>query len=118
MVVVLYTMAFVLGPALFLLLARRGGRRWPLALIASLLVVLSLTFRSEARLTPTLDPVPLFLSVVLIWLAWIVVLAVVMRAVQAASPSRAVHRASRAILAMGTTVPWFGFATARMMATP
>ena len=57
-----------------------------------------------------------FLSVLLIWLAWVLVMVVVARALQAASPTLTMRRWSRAICAMGTTVPWFGFATAQMMA--
>ena len=116
MVVILFTMAFVLGPALFLALERSEGRRWPLALIASIMVLLSFIFRSEASLTLSVDPTPVFLSVLLIWLAWVLVLVIVARAMYAAQPTPTMRRWSRAICAMGTTVPWFGFAAAQMMA--
>ncbi|WP_299294725.1 hypothetical protein [uncultured Tateyamaria sp.] len=116
MLLILFTMAFVIGPALFLALVRTDGRRWPLALIASVLVVLSFVFRSEASLTLGVDPTPVFLSVLLIWLAWVLVMVIVARAMYAAQPTPTMRRWSRAICAMGTTVPWFGFATAQMMA--
>lgn len=116
MVLILYTMAFVLGPALFLLLVRYDGRLWPPALIASMMVVLSFALRKEANLTIMVDTGPLFLSVVLIWLAWIMVLVLVVRAVRRAYPRPVVRRLAQAFGAMGTTVPWFGFATANMMA--
>ena len=116
MVLILFTMAFVLGPALFLVLLQYDGRRWPLALLASVLVVMSFIFRSEASLTLGADRAPVFLSVLLLWLAWVLVMVVVARALQAANPTLTKRRWSRAICAMGTTVPWFGFATAQMMA--
>lgn len=115
MLLILFTMAFVLGPALFLLLAQFDGRLWPLALISSVLVVLSLALRNEAALTLGLDRWAVFFSVFLIWLSWIMVLVLVMRALRRTYPSRNMHRWSRAIGAMGTTVPWFGFAAAQMM---
>ena len=71
MLLILFTMAFVLGPALFLALVRLDPGRGPLALVA--------------------------------------------HAVRAAYPTPGVRRWSRAVGAMGTTVPWFGFAAAQMM---
>lgn len=115
MVLILFTMAFVLGPTLFLVLVNFDGRRWPLALIASVMVLLSFLLRSEAGLTLGVNPLPVFLSILFIWLAWIVVLVMVVHAVHATYPTRKAHRWSRAIGAMGTTVPWFGFAAAQMM---
>ena len=78
------------------------------------LVVAIMTFL--ASLTLGADRAPVFLSVLLIWLAWVLVMVVVARALPAASPTLTMRRWSRAICAMGTTVPWFGFATAQMMA--
>jgi len=116
MLLVLFTMAFVLGPAIFLVLVRYDTRRWPLALAASVLVVLGFLMRSLARLAPTVDLMQVFLSISAIWLAWILVLVLVARAIRQALPTPAASRWSRAICAMGTTIPWFGFATAQLMA--
>ncbi len=115
MVLILFTMAFVLGPAVFLALARYDRPNWPLALIASACVVASFALRSEAGLSLTLQPVPVFLSLMLVWLAWILVMVLVVRALRATYSSPKAQRIARALCAMGTTVPWFGFATARMM---
>ncbi|MEO9682398.1 MAG: hypothetical protein ABJF86_06745 [Tateyamaria sp.] len=115
MILLLFTMAFVIGPLLFLVLVQFDGRRWPLALAASIMVLLSFMFRTEASPSFGVDRAPAFLSVVLIWLAWIVVLVMVARAVRLAYPSAKARKWSRAIGAMGTTVPWFGFAAAQMM---
>lgn len=116
MLLILYTMAFVVGPALFLALARYDGRLWPPALIASVMVVLSLALRNEASMSVAVDPGPLFFSILLIWLAWILVLVLVVRAVRRTYPGPTAQRWARGLGAMGTTVPWFGFATAQMMA--
>ncbi|MEL6450234.1 MAG: hypothetical protein AAFQ19_03165 [Pseudomonadota bacterium] len=116
MLLVLFTMAFVLGPALFLVMAQFDGRLWPLALLSSVFVVLSLSLRHEASLRLAVDPGPLFVSLFLIWIAWILVLVLVFRAVRQSVRSRTGRRWARAFCAMGTTVPWFGFATAQMMA--
>ena len=115
MVVILFAMAFVLGPALFLALLRLEVPPGALMVVASFLVVLSFVLRSEARLTLEFDPVVVLSSVVLIWLAWVSLMVLVAQALFAAVASRPARRAVRAICAMGTTVPWFGFATARMM---
>lgn len=116
MILALFTMAFVIGPALFLVLVHFDRQRWPLALVASVLVVASFLARHEAGLTPA--PLPVFLSVLFIWLAWIVLLVLVTHAIRTACPTRNAQRWTRAIGAMGTTIPWFGFTAARMMATP
>lgn len=115
MVVVLFTMAFVLGPALFLALLHFDVSPGALMVMASFLTVLSFVLRSEARLTLDFDPALVLSSVVLIWLAWVSLMVFVAQALFAALASKPARRAARAVCAMGTTVPWFGFATARMM---
>ena len=60
-------------------------------------------------------PVPILASLVMMWIAWILVLVLVIRAVRQSFPSRRARRWSRALGAMPTTIPWFGFATAQMM---
>lgn len=116
MLVLLYTMAFVAGPALFLVLAQFDGRLWPLALISSVLAVLSLALRNEATVAAGTDPGPLFFSVFMIWIAWILVLVLVVRAARHSLPTRRARRIAQGLGAMGTTLPWFGFTTAQMLA--
>lgn len=115
MVIFLFTMAFVIGPALFFALDRVSGRHWPLALVASVLVMGSFILRSEANLTFDFDATRTFLSVTFIWLAWVLVMVLTARALKLAFPSVRARRWIRALGAMGTTVPWFGFAAAQMM---
>ena len=117
MVHILYALAFVVGPALFLLLLLRfDGRSWPLAMIASALVALSFALRKFASPALTVDAGPLLVSVFSIWVAWILVLVLVVRRVRQTYPGPSAHRWAQALGAMGTTVPWFGFAAAAMMA--
>ena len=87
MVHILYALAFVVGPALFLLLLLRfDGRSWPLAMIASALVALSFALRKFASPALTVDAGPLLVSVFSIWVAWILVLVLVVRRVRQTYP--------------------------------
>ena len=114
-VILLFVMAFILGPALFLVLAQFDGRAWPLALIASSMAAVSLALRNEVGVILGTAPRTLFASLMLIWLAWVLVLVLVVRAARRTWPGRGPRRIARAFGAMGTTLPWFGFATAQMM---
>lgn len=116
MVLILFTMAFVIGPALFFVLDRFTRKHWPLAFAASVFVMLSFLLRSEANLTLQFDVTRTFLSVASIWIAWILIVTLVAGALRDTFPSAQARRLIRAGGAMGTTVPWFGFAAAQMMA--
>lgn len=116
MVILLFIMAFVIGPALFFVLDRVAGKHWPLALVAAVLVLASFVLRSEADLTFPTDTTRTFLSVMFIWLAWVLVIVLAARALRHALPSLRARRIVRMAGAMGTTVPWFGFAAAQMIA--
>ena len=116
MVFVLFTMAFVIGPALFFVLERVAGRHWPLAFAASVLVMISFLMRSEANLALEFDATRTFVSVLSIWIAWVLVMVLVAGALRRAFPSHRARRMIRIAGALGTTVPWFGFAAAQMMA--
>lgn len=116
MVLVLFIMAFVIGPALFFALDRVAGRHWPLALVAAVLILASFVLRSAAKLTFEFDVVRTFLSVMFIWLAWVLVMVLAARALRHVASSPRAKRLVRVAGAMATTVPWFGFAAAQMMA--
>lgn len=116
MVPLLFTMAFVLGPALFLGLVYFDGRGWPLALLASVLAVVSFALRNEAMVVLGVDRSSLFASILLIWLSWVLVLVLVVRAAHRTWRSRLARRVARVLGAIGTTLPWFGFTTAQLMA--
>ena len=116
MVLALFTLAFVIGPALFLALDRRPARHGLVALAASVLVVVSFALRTDAGVRLTSDPLATLLSVLFIWIAWVLLMVLVAQALRTRFPSRRAGRVVRAVGAMGTTVPWFGFAAAQMMA--
>lgn len=112
---VLFILAFGVGPALFMGLARYDRPNWPVFVLACGLVLAGFFLRSSfgAMLAP--PPVPILLSVAVVWLAWVLVLVLLARALRTAYRTPRAHRIIRGLCAMGTTVPWFGFATARMM---
>ncbi|WP_299607601.1 hypothetical protein [uncultured Tateyamaria sp.] len=116
MILTLFLMAFIAGPALFFALDRMVSRHWPLALSAFILVLASFVLRSDARLVLSFEETGAVLSVIFIWLAWVLVMALVSRALKQGFPSVRAGRLIRIACAMGTTVPWFGFAAAQMMA--
>lgn len=55
-------------------------------------------------------------GITLVWLGWIGLLIYGAARVQAMMPTPTGRRWTRALGAMGTTVPWFGFASAQMIA--
>ena len=59
------------------------------------------------------DMVATLLGVVMIWFAWIGVLAYGAQALRVADPSRRMRRWTGVLGAVGTTIPWFGLASAR-----
>lgn len=116
MVWLFFAMAFVLGPAVFFLLAQFDGRGWPLALAASLLAIGSFVLQQEAALSVTADHAVLLGSVAFIWLAWVLMVVLTVRAMRLHLPGDIARRWSRSLGAVATTIPWFGFATAQLMA--
>jgi hypothetical protein len=54
-------------------------------------------------------------SVLLIWFAWIGVLAFVAMVLRDKDPSARMHRWTAIVGAVGTTVPWFGLASASLI---
>lgn len=55
------------------------------------------------------------LSVLLIWLAWICVLAFVALALRGTDPRTPMHRWTAIVGSIGTTLPWFGLASASLI---
>ncbi|NNE50878.1 MAG: hypothetical protein HKN30_00570 [Sulfitobacter sp.] len=104
-----FGLIFLAGPLLFLLLSR--ARVAPPVLICGalgfFLLGLGLQHWGKAEIWP-LTVLGLF------WLAWIGTLAFAAVRLQAAQP--AARRWTRVVGAVGTTVPWFGLATAAWMA--
>lgn len=116
MLLALFFLAFVVGPALFFKLLRHNGQMWPLALAAVLLAGLGFLLRKGSALPLGSDMARAGESILLLWLAWVLLMVLVVRAVRRIYTTPAARRWSRALGAMGTTLPWFGLAAAKMMA--
>ncbi|MEC3861382.1 hypothetical protein VK792_08800 [Mesobacterium sp. TK19101] len=113
-----YASTFVGGPALYSVLMRLKGGLWAVLILAGLVIATAGIALSQMRhsLTGSATPGPL-VALFFIWLSW--VLAVSMVALSFRSRFTT-HRGKRRLFLAGllaTTLPWFGLATARMMAT-
>lgn len=116
MLYVLFLLAFVAGPALYFWLLRHNRQVWPLALVAVLLAVMSFGVRHGTALPFGSDAARSGESVLLLWLAWVLVVVLVVQVLGRAFASPVARNRSRTLGAVGTTLPWFGFAAAQMMA--
>ncbi|MEM8653527.1 MAG: hypothetical protein AAGF36_02185 [Pseudomonadota bacterium] len=114
MIVILFILAFVVGPALFFALDRAAGRPWPLALGVTVLVLASFVVRDAGAVEVT--PARGLASIALIWLAWVLVMVLGARAAGRFLDTPRDRRLARVIGAVGTTLPWFGFAASQWMA--
>lgn len=114
---IIFGIVFVLGPALFHGLIRpRPSVRQFRALIAIMLGCVALSF--VLRFVPApwgASAAQIALSMVLIWVAWIAILALLVQRLRGLDPRPPMHRWSAIFGAIGTTIPWFGLASARMM---
>ena len=117
--VLLYSVIFVGGPALFWLMTRAAPdprNLFRITVFSALSAAAGLVAWFAAGAS---DPPHIWLIVAaaaLMWLAWIGLLALGTQTVRQTNPSQTLRRVSGVIGALGTTVPWFGFAAARMMA--
>ncbi|QGX99919.1 hypothetical protein EI983_17250 [Roseovarius faecimaris] len=118
MLVLAYLASFAAGPATFWLLARRRTDRAGFARLAALalvLVVLALLLPHLAGTTLLAWSYFDLLLLVLLWLAWIVVLALCVQAVRPRLPNGSAHRWAFATGTAATTLPWFGLMIAQGM---
>ena len=113
--VLTFLAVFVIGPVAFFRLTRRAASQakfWALAVAISLCVLVSLGLRFAL---PQTDDTVLWVSIILMWAAWVLVLAFAVLRLRMAHPGPTVHRLSGLLGAFGTTVPWFGLVTARLL---
>lgn len=107
-----FLIAFVAGPAVFFVLARRSRGRvalWSLGgMAAGLTLAASILMGRAAGQTAQIA------TLVMLWLAWIAAVTLLVQALRTRLPSLA--RVIYALGAMATTLPWFGFYLARMVA--
>ncbi|MEL7131679.1 MAG: hypothetical protein AAGK77_04630 [Pseudomonadota bacterium] len=114
MTLILFLLAFVIGPAAFFVLDRRGGRHWPLALLAAVLVAAAVILSNVDAVGS--EVAQELLSVLLIWVAWVLVMVLAARALRRILARTQGERWVRVLGALGTTLPWFGFAVSQWMA--
>lgn len=115
--VLIFALVFVVGPLMFFALIQPVPTwrqfRALLAITAGCLCLsLALRFGSGAW---GRDPVSTFASMTLMWAAWIGILALLVQRFRDYDPSATTRRWSAILGAIGTTIPWFGLASARMM---
>lgn len=106
---ILFILCFVAGPLLFALLMR-FGRSMTLLLTLALSVVIAVL---AALLLQAQDL--LLLSLALMWLAWVLAMAMTAVALQRRIEAPAVQRWIMIAGMLATTLPWFGLAAARTM---
>ena len=114
----IFVVCFIAGPLIFRTLVHRDANLQSMKMLG----VLTAVFASAGLLVRFLLPDDwgqnLWVTVagiVLIWLAWIGVLAFAAMALRRKIPSARMRRWTTIFGALGTTVPWFGLASAMMM---
>lgn len=111
---VTFALLFVVGPLVFRQMLRMGLERKTLGLIAVVLMVAAIFTRP--MIGESDEGLLQFAPLMLIWGAWIVVLVMGVMALRRAIPGRQAMRWTAVAGAAGTTVPWFGLASARWLA--
>ncbi|RFP86977.1 hypothetical protein DZK27_12905 [Rhodobacteraceae bacterium 63075] len=104
-----FVIVFVAGPLLMLALTRKAGSKNGFALVAALALALMAT----ALLW---QEVPGFLALGMIWLAWVVTVALCVRAAMRWAQTRKQLALTKSVGAMATALPWMGLAVADWMA--
>ena len=115
----IFLTVFITGPLIFRWLTRaapsRAGQRRLLAFTA-LMAAGGLLLRYAPNGGWGRDLAQTIPGILMIWCAWIGVLAYGAQALRRADPGPAMRRWTGVIGAVGTTVPWFGLASASWVA--
>ncbi len=106
-----FVATFVVGPLLCAAAMALPGRLAPLIGLA-IGVVAAVTLALRWQLQG--GPAQLW-SLVALWLAWVLAVAMVARALQSRLDTPRARRILTILALLATTLPWFGLATARMM---
>jgi len=115
----LFVVVFVGGPLLFhlsLRLSRRFGGSLLLAVLVAICVMLAISLRAWAGPDWGVAQPLTLAGLAAIWGGWIALLAFCVFKLRAADPSPMMRRVTAFAGPLLTTVPWFGFALAEMMA--
>ncbi|KIN62550.1 hypothetical protein Z946_1410 [Sulfitobacter noctilucicola] len=116
--VLLFVVFFVGGPLIFRTLTRSRPavlQQRKLAIITAVLAVSGLALRYGFAEYWGRSVLLTVLSIALIWFAWIGVLAYGAQALRLADSRHQMRRWTGVIGAAGTTMPWFGLASANMV---
>ncbi|MEP5728821.1 MAG: hypothetical protein ABJL67_05560 [Sulfitobacter sp.] len=114
----LFVVFFVGGPLGFRMLTRAeptAYRQWVLGMVTAILAGIGLAMRYGFPELWGRDVAVTVLSIGLIWFAWIGVLAYAAQALRRMDDGPGMRRATGVIGAAGTTMPWFGLASANLV---
>lgn len=111
MLVLIYILVFLVGPALAVWLLKRDAdisavRSLGLAVVGLVVLALGSQFLGLPALVTTAG----------FWLAWVVSMALMAQVLRLMLDDPGAKRWTAAMAAVGTTVPWFGILIARSMA--
>ena len=109
-VIIAFLVTFVAGPSLCALLLRLPSRFWSLGMLAIGVAASSL---AALRLQATGGAASL--SLLLLWLAWVLGVTMTALALRARVLNYRARRWLTVLALLATTLPWFGLATARLM---
>ena len=118
-IVATYLLTFAAGPAAFWVLARQkpdGTYFAQLTILAITLLIFAFIVPREAGEEWVTWAYFGVIIITVLWLAWILVLALLVLAVRQRMGEGQVARGAFVIGAMATTLPWFGLHIANMMA--
>ncbi|WP_425101579.1 hypothetical protein [Tropicibacter sp. S64] len=106
-----FVIIFVAGPLLCALLLRLPTR---LSLLIGLGLA-SIVCVMLALMLQSLGPMRMLSSLILLWLAWVLAVAMTGHAVLRRLTAPRARRLVTIVALLSTTLPWFGLATARLM---
>ena len=112
----LFTLIFVGGPVMFHIGLWYGRTRRGEALILAITLALVLAGLLLQQARGQASPTFLAGGAVAFWLAWVGILVFCVLRIRRVLPGLKIQRWSRVLGAIGTTIPWFGFVSATMLA--
>ncbi len=107
-VLIAFALSFIGGPLLCALVLRLPHKLWALVILgAGVVVSVTLALRWQTEQAAQ--------SVVALWLAWVLAVAMVTMALRRRIAAPKTRRLVTILALLATTLPWFGLATARIM---
>lgn len=112
----LFAIGFLAGPVIFWVLAKQTPTRTYVITLWAVSVALVAGAFALREWSGDLGPYGALAVILLVWLAWITVLALVMLAIRTRTLPPRTRRIAYGLTAAATTLPWFGLYTAQMIA--